>query len=292
VRLPWTESHGAAISVAVVQGATPQNLKWLTDNRLSVRNTYQRLNAQALGARLIVWPESAVPELAELMPRYLADIFNAAQVRNSDVVMGVLRVGGEQDEVYNSVLALTTPAAYYDKRHLVPYSEYFPLPDWVRGVLRRMDLPYSDISRGGEQQPPLRAAGLSLAPTVCYEDAFGNAQRRLSAASDLLVNVTNDAWFGHSPARYQHFQISRMRAIESRRYLVRAANDGVSAIVGPGGEVLFTANEYEETVLRGTVIARRGLTPYLRTGDWPILALAAICALAAILKGRRWATIK
>jgi apolipoprotein N-acyltransferase len=206
--------------------------------------------------------------------------------------MGVLRLGTGSDQVYNSVLALTAPLAFYDKRHLVPYSEYFPVPDWVRSVLQRLNLPYSDISKGSERQPPLRAGGLSLAPTVCYEDAFGNAQRRLSAESDVLLNVTNDAWFGHSPARYQHFQMSRLRAIEAQRYLIRAANDGVSALVGPRGEVLVRATEYEEAVMGGTVRPRRGLTPYLQVGDWPLLTLAGLFVALAVLNGRRLVAYK
>lgn len=285
-RHEWTHAQGAAVSVAVVQGATPQNIKWQSGNREAIRDTYARLNAEALGARLVVWPEAAIPQLAELMPEFLARTFRAANLHGSDVVMGVLRLG-RNDEVYNSVLALTAPVAFYDKRHLVPYSEYFPVPDFVRRLLQRLNLPYSDISRGREDQPPLRAGGLELAPTVCYEDAFGNAQRRLSAASDALLNVTNDAWFGHSPARYQHFQMSRLRAIEAQRYLIRAANDGVSAVVGPRGEVLVQAREYEEAVMGGTVRARRGLTPYLRVGDWPLLAAAAAALALAALKRRR-----
>jgi apolipoprotein N-acyltransferase len=283
----WTEVQAEPVSIAVVQGATPQNIKWQGGHREAIRGTYERLNATALGARLVVWPEAAVPELADLMPQFLARTFSAASVRGSDVVMGVLRLGTGNDQVYNSVMALTTPIAFYDKRHLVPYSEYFPVPAWVRDLLQRMNLPYSDISQGSEGQPPLHAGGLDLAPTVCYEDAFGNAQRRLSAGSDVLLNVTNDTWFGHSPARYQHFQMSRLRAVEAQRYLIRAANDGVSAIVGPRGEVLVTAPEYEEAVMGGTVRARRGLTPYLRWGDWPPLAAAGLVVGLAALKNRR-----
>lgn len=290
----WTQEAGTPVTVALVQGATPQNIKWQTENRLPIRNVYQRLNEQALGAQLIVWPEAAVPELAEMMRDYLVTVYRSARERGSDVVMGVLRLGdGAHDgEVFNSVLALTTQPAFYDKRHLVPYSEYFPVPDWVRRLLQRLNLPYSDISHGGEQQQPLRAGGLLLAPTICYEDAFGHAQRRLGAAADVLVNVTNDAWFGRSPARYQHFQMSRMRALEARRYLIRAANDGVSAVVDPWGRVSSSAKEYEEAVLRGTVNPRRGLTPYLGAGDWPVLILASLVAALAGLKGRRGAHIK
>jgi apolipoprotein N-acyltransferase len=288
----WTSEQGAPVSIAVVQGATPQNIKWQTGNREAIRGTYERLNATALGARLIVWPEAAIPELADHVPQFLARTFREANLRGSDVVMGVLRLGTGNNQVYNSVLALTAPVAFYDKRHLVPYSEYFPVPEWVRGLLQRLDLPYSDISQGSEQQPPLQAGGLSLAPTVCYEDAFGNAQRRLSGASDVLLNVTNDGWFGHSPARYQHFQMTRLRAIEAQRYLIRAANDGVSAVIGPRGEVLVRATEYEQTVMSGTVRARRGLTPYLRIGDWPLLAMAGLATALALLNTRRGFTYK
>jgi apolipoprotein N-acyltransferase len=281
----WTHASGAPVSVAITQGAIPQNIKWLSANRAPTRATYKELNRQALGARLIVWPEAAVTELANQIPQYLAGIYNDSRPRNSDVMMGVLRMGDSSDNVYNSIMTLTDPLAFYDKRHLVPYSEYFPVPEWVRGWLRRLDLPYQDISKGIESQPLLRAGGLSIAATICYEDAFGNAQRHLVRDADVLVNVTNDAWFGHSPARYQHFQINRLRALEAQRYLIRAANDGVSAIVGPDGRVEQQASEFRTAVLRGTVTPRRGLTPYIRMGDWPVVTLAALGAILAALKG-------
>jgi apolipoprotein N-acyltransferase len=291
-RVDWTHASGAPVSVAIVQGAIPQDIKWLLENRQPTRDIYHDLNQQALGARLILWPESALTELANQMTRYLADTYRSAHANGSDVVMGVLRVADNGEDVYNSMLALTEPLAFYDKRHLVPYSEYFPVPEWVRGWLQRLNLPYSDISKGAELQPVLRAGGLQIAATICYEDAFGSAQRRVLDEADVLANVTNDAWFGHSAARYQHFQISRMRAIEAQRFLLRAANDGVSAVVGPRGEVVQQAAEYRRAVLRGTVTPRRGLTPYARAGNWPVLLLASLGLALAALKGGLLATIK
>jgi apolipoprotein N-acyltransferase len=288
----WTTSVGEPISVAIVQGAIPQNIKWQLANRKPTRDSYQQLNQQALGARLIVWPEAAVTDLANQIPEYLAAIRAAARAGNSDVVMGVLRANEKTGDIYNSILALTDAPAFYDKRHLVPYSEYFPVPDWVRRWLQRLNLPYNDISKGSEQQPLIHAAGLNIAATICYEDAFGHVQRHLLRESALLVNVTNDAWFGRSPARYQHLQISRMRAIEAQRFLVRAANDGVSAIVGPDGAVVQRSSEFRTAVLRGTVSPRRGLTPYIRMGDWPALTLAVLGVLLAALKGRFSGKIK
>ena len=161
------------------------------------------------------------------------------------------------------------------------FAETFPVPRFVRNWLRLLNLPYSDFAAGSDHQVPLAAAGMLVAPSICYEDAFGSAQLYLNRRSDLLVNVTNDAWFGRSPARYQHLQISRMRALESGRYLLRAGNDGISAIIGPRGELLAVAPEYQSTVLRGTVVARHGLSPYTQVGNWAVVALALVATAAA-----------
>ena len=289
LRVDWTTATGPPVPVAIVQGAIPQDLKWqmTVENRQHTRDLYHDLNEQALGARLILWPESAVTDLAEQIPRYLADIYATSRVRNSDVVMGILRLGDDRNTVYNSMLALTDPLAFYDKRHLVPYAEYFPVPQGVRNWLERMNLPYSDISRGAEGQSAIAAGGLRIAATICYEDAFGNAQRRILRQADVLANVTNDAWFGHSQARYQHFQISRMLAVQSQRFLLRSANDGVSAVVGPRGEVLQSAPEYQRAVIRGTVTPRRGLTPYAMVGDAPVVLAACLVLLLSLVAGLR-----
>ena len=280
-QVEWTRTAGGPMSVAIVQGAIPQDAKWQLDNRVPTMELYRRLNDQALGARLIVWPEAAIPELANEIPGYLADIQASARAQNGDVVMGVVRLADNGQDYYNSILSLTSGVAFYDKRHLVPFVETFPVPAFVRGWLQLLDLPYSSFAFGPENQAPLRAAGVNLASTICYEDAFGSAQRNLAGRSELLVNVTNDAWFGRSPARYQHLQISRMRALEVQRFLVRAGNDGVSAIVGPRGELVAVAPEYQSTVLRGTVVPRSGLSPYIRVGNWPVLLLAFGAVAAA-----------
>jgi apolipoprotein N-acyltransferase len=130
----------------------------------------------------------------------------------------------------------------------------------------------------------MKVAGEAVAVSICYEDAYAAQLRSAMAQSSLLATVTNDSWFGRSGARYQHLQIARMLAIESRRYLLRAANDGVSAIIDPYGHVTDSAPEFKAAVLRGTVQPRTGMTSYLRFGDWPILGLAALVMLISILR--------
>ena len=289
-RVDWTQPAGAAVPIAILQGAIPQDEKWQLHNRELIMDLYRLLNDQALGARLIVWPEAAVPEMANTIARYLAEIQARARSHGSDVIMGVVRLGDNGIDYYNSIIALTGGVAFYDKRHLVMFAETFPVPAFVRSWLRLLTLPYSDFAPGSDHQAPLAAGGLRLAPSICYEDAFGSAQLELVRGSNLLVNVTNDAWFGHSPARYQHLQISRMRALETGRYLLRAGNDGVSAIIGPRGELLAVAPEYRSTVLRGTVVARNGLSPYTRVGNWAVVSLA-LGAIAAAWYRRRCAKV-
>ena len=281
-RIEWTRAAGAPVPVAILQGAIPQDEKWQVANLEPTKVLYRSLNDQALGAQLIVWPEAAIPELANEIAPYLADIQAQSRAHESDVLMGVVRLGDNGVDYYNSILALTTGVTFYDKRHLVPFAEYFPVPAFVRSGLRLLSLPYSDFRRGIDGQAPLDAGAMHIAPSICYEDAFGSAQRGLVSRSDVLVNVTNDAWFGHSPARFQHLQISRMRAIEAGRFMLRAANDGVSAIIGPRGELAAVAPEYRAAVLRGTVVPRIGLSPYIRIGDWAVILLALAAAVGSV----------
>jgi apolipoprotein N-acyltransferase len=288
-RVDWTHPAGAPTSVAILQGAIPQDQKWLDSNRDTTLDLYRRLHTEALGARLIVWPESAPPDLANNIPRYLSGIWSSARALDSDVLMGVVRVAEDGETYYNSILALGAgEPAFYNKHHLVPFGEYFPVPSFVRQWLRLMSLPYSDFTPGGSEQPPLAAGGMKLAASICYEDAYPGAQRGAMRAATMLVNVTNDAWFGKAGARYQHFQIARMRAIESRRFMLRAANDGVSAVIDERGRIVAIAPEYEPAVLRGMAQPRAGATPWLVTGNTPVVGAAAVAlALLAGWRGLR-----
>jgi apolipoprotein N-acyltransferase len=290
----WTEPYSRPITVAVVQGAIPQDEKWIGDNLESILELYKTRTREAHGAALIVWPESAIPDLANNHIEFYRDVYQEASAHGSSLMMGTLRAEENtktgEEEYFNSVLSMdkaTPGVGWYDKHHLVPFTEVVPLPEKMRNWLAVMDLPYSSFNRGAAQQPPLEAAGQRISASVCYEDAYGATQLPALRTATMLVNVTNDAWFGHSTARYQHLQISRMRAMEAGRPMVRAANDGVSAVIGQRGEILASAPEYEANVMRAEVQPRIGLTPYARSGNWPIVCLALVFGLfGAYLKRR------
>jgi apolipoprotein N-acyltransferase len=284
--IEWTQPSGKAVNIAIVQGAVPQNLKWITTNHDATLNLYRRLAESSFGTPLILFPEASLPDLANEIVPYLRSLYHDASARGSAVVLGVLRMD-EKERYYNSVLALGDKVQWYDKDHLVPFAEFFPVPGFVRSWMRLMSLPYDDFTRGGSSQPPLQAAGLKLATTICYEDGLASAQIAILKDADVLVNVTNDAWFGHGSARHQHFQIARMRAIEAQRYMLRAANDGISAVIGPHGEVVTRAPDFKQFVLHSSVTPRMGLPLYARVGNWLIISLATVAAGLGVVAARR-----
>ena len=188
---------------------------------------------------------------------------------------------------FNALFVLGDGTAVYRKRHLVPFGEYFPVPGFVREWMRLMSLPYADITPGAPSQRPLPVAGRLAAPSICYEDAFGGEQLEFLPEAAFLLNVSNDAWFGDSIAPHQHLQIARMRALETGRFMLRATNTGVSAVIGPDGAVIERSPQFETDVLRATIQPRRGATPFTRAGNAGVALIAGVMLGACLLRRRR-----
>jgi apolipoprotein N-acyltransferase len=278
----WTQLNGAPISVAIVQGAVPQTMKWEAEQRDKTIALYSGLTREHLGTKLIIWPEAALPGLSHELTDVLTAQWTAAHTAGSALVLGQVRYDFEERVYFNAVLALDKEPQWYAKRRLVPFSEYFPVPKWAADWLKGMDLPYSGFKAGIDNQDALDAAGQKLALTICYEDAYASEQLEVLKTATLLVNVTNDAWFGDSTAAHQHLQISRMRALEAGRQLLRAANDGISAIIGANGSIEKTFPRFKPGVLTGDVQPRVGLTPYAKVGNWPVVIVSFLLLAAGL----------
>jgi apolipoprotein N-acyltransferase len=282
----FTQPRAEARTVALVQGAITQDLKWKPEQLAGTLSLYSGLTLQNAGTDLIVWPEAAIPTLIEYMSGYLGNLRSALAKSGSTVLLGILRLPPNDDtseEFQNILVALTDPLQIYVKRHLVPFGEYFPVPGFVRDWMRYMNLPTGDAIPGAPDQPPLDAAGERVAITICYEDVFGAEQLHYLPEATLLVNVSNDAWFGHSIAPHQHMQIARVRAAEAGRYMLRATNTGVTGVIDPHGRVIATLPQFTAGVLKQTVHGYTGATPYARFGNYAVLSLVVLVLVAAAL---------
>lgn len=283
----WTAPHGNAVSVSLLQGNVPQDLKWRPERVQATLQNYGRL-AFSSPSRLIVFPETALPLFLDQVPHgYLAALAEHARKNAGDLLIGVAERLPD-GRYYNSVISLgTAETQSYRKVHLVPFGEFIPLRPLLGGIVSVLSIPLQDFSRGGIDQRPLRLAGQRIAVNICYEDAFGEEIIRQLPEATLLVNVSNVAWFGRSIAPQQHLQISQARALETGRYLLRATNTGVTAVIDPRGRVVRSAPEFTRAVVTYDVPGRAGATPYIRMGNYAVLALCALLLAAAGYAGRR-----
>jgi apolipoprotein N-acyltransferase len=187
---------------------------------------------------------------------------------------------------YNSVVPLVAAnVAAYRKRHLVVFGEF--VPDGFHWVMAILHIPLDDFSRGGAVQPALAAGGTAFGVAICYEDLFGEEVIQSLPAAQVLLNVSNDAWFGHSLEPEQHLQGSQMRALETGRWMVRATNTGATAAIDPKGRVASRLPDFTRGTLVANVEPRSGMTPYAQYGNWTAICAAAALALLAAWRGRR-----
>lgn len=277
----WSEPQGPALRSTLIQGGVSQDRKWLPEQREPTMRFYRDATLEAAGSALVVWPEVAIPSVTDRVADYI-DSLGALTERNGQTLLfGILerqiRQTGQRD-VYNSVVLIDGDRRQvYRKRHLVPFGEYFPVPPAVREWLRMMNLPFSDLTAGAEVQPLLRTRnGTELAVAICYEDAYGAEQLYALPAAGLLVNVSNDAWFGDSIAPHQHLQIARMRSLEVARATIRATNTGISAFIDHEGRLVETGPQFEPAIMTRSLQPRIGSTPYVLGGNVPVIALGLL----------------
>ncbi len=274
----WTDVSGPALPVALIQGNIPQEQKWLPEMRAPILERYVGASRANSEARLIIWPETALPGFAHRYTDLLAGLRTEMRARNTEVLLGLPVWQREGKRNLNAATMLGDGTDYYYKRHLVPFGEFLPMANLLRPILRRLGAPLPDFSPGPDQPPLLSMVGTLAAVLICYEVAFARDVLPALPEAAFLVNISNDAWFGNSIGPHQHLEMARMRALESGRYLLRATNTGISAVVSPAGKVLARSPQFEFHVLRASLTPMAGATPYVRMGNTPIL-LAALCLL-------------
>ncbi|MFO7602214.1 MAG: apolipoprotein N-acyltransferase [Gammaproteobacteria bacterium] len=291
-QIEWTQPTGARLSVSLVQGNMPQMTKWDPEQVALRKDTYATLT-QGLWdiSDVIVWPENAMTLFYhDLREDYLDVLSKQAHRRRTELVIGTPVMNLQTGEYYSSFVSLGPSSGVYHKRHLVPFGEFVPLEDLIRGLVNFFDLPMSGFSRGDAEQPLLEVAGQPLAASICYEDAFGEELIRSLPRATLLLNGSNNAWYGNSWAPHQHLQISRMRSIETGRDMIRATTNGISAYIDYRGKLKSRTPQFIQTVLTDTVQPRQGGTPYVTTGNYLIVSLMLLLIAGVLFVWRRAST--
>jgi apolipoprotein N-acyltransferase len=285
-RFEWVRPVNSPLQVTLIQGNVPLDSKWQPGSRRAIMDRYSMLTAEAPWSDLIVWPESAIPAtLDEVDPDLLANLRHRSRNASVDFLIGIVE-RDKDGNYYNSVLGIGPSSGIYRKQHLVPFGEYPPLDPLFRWLMRNLQIPMSDFSAGAPDQPPLVAAGQKIGMSVCYEDAFGEEVIRALPQASLLVNVSEDAWFGDSLAPHQRLQMARMRALETGRPMLRATNTGPSVAIDHRGRVLVRSPQFRTYSLTATVQPMQGTTPYVRWGNWPVVLVLVFVVVLAVLAPR------
>ncbi len=280
----WGRSKEQPLRVRMVQGNIKQQVKFDRDalvesldlyTRLSERNTEEKPN-------LIIWPETAIPTVFKRVERYLQPFVKKLETEKIELLSGGFKVD-ENDRVYNAFRQMGGEKQTYLKSHLVPFGEFMPFRFILDFLSAYIDIPMSDLSSGPMIQAPMRIQGEKIGLSICYEDVFGEEMRFQLPESTILVNVSNDTWFGDSAAPYQHQEIAAMRAREFSRALIRVTNTGVSSFISHRGEVEQSIPQFEQGFSDKRVMPREGLTPYALVGNYPVIFLFGITLLVAAL---------
>lgn len=282
-QIDWVEPAGEPLRVAIVQGNVEQSRKFDPQVFQATLNLYRRLSESVPDAKLIIWPETAVPDTVSAASSFLIEMQDLMRDRGQELVLGIFDQD-RQGNYYNALLALPVEGGYYHKRHLVPFGEYLPLRFLIEPFKNLIQVPMSDLTSGKNQQHLLRLAGHPAGASICYEATLARKINTALPEAAFLINASNDAWFGDSLAPHQHLQIAAMRSLESGRWMVRATNTGISALINPHGEVVARTPQFEQAVLRGDITPMQGATPFVIFGAWPIwlLSVLGICALGVV----------
>lgn len=291
---------GETVKVALVQGNIPQSMKWEPEALWPTLLKYMDLSRDHLDADIIIWPEAAIPAPESMVQDFLDNANKVANLNHTSIITGI--ISNQDDKFYNSLIVIgnhnqkqqNSPDYIGDgnnqfkKHHLLPIGEFVPFETLLRPIAPFFNLPMSSFARGTYQQPNLSATGHSVAPAICYEIAFPEQLRNsVGINTDILLTVSNDAWFGSSNGPLQHMEIAQMRSIELGRPLIRATNNGVTAVVDVQGNITASLPQFKVGVLSATIPLVTGQTWFSKFGQTPLLILCAVLVLLSITRSRK-----
>lgn len=272
----WTTPEGEPQSLAIIQPNIPLPMKWNPYYFPEIIDILDNSAEQHWDKDLQIWPEAAIPSVYHDMESHIDSLNTRAKESRTNLITGVLYDNPQTGEVYNGITGLGLASQMYFKQKLVPFGEYVPFEDALRGLINFFDLPSSVVRIGPHRPEGLSALSAQnqsykIAPFICYEIVYPDFVAHYAQDKQLLLTISNDAWFGDSIGPLQHFEMARMRALENQKPLIRATNTGISAVIDPKGQVVIRGKQFVRETISSEVQLHSGVTPYSRLGSWPLL---------------------
>ena len=268
------------IKVSIVQPASDPFLKYEDNYYLKIEDNLNKLiDTVSKDSELVVLPEAELP-YSQNSIRFINFLKNTEI--SEKIILGVWKY--EDAKLYNAIFSPRYNEVY-KKIHLVPFGEYIPFIEGLRGIINFFDLPMSNVSHGSQLQENIRILdNIPISSPICFDIAFPNTVRKMNKSSLLMINVSNDTWFGNSIGPYHHLSIARVRSIENNRYTIRATNDGISAIISNKGTIVTLLDKGKSGILEGNVKLIKNSTFYSRNGHLFFIILSFIIVLIPFLK--------
>ena len=268
------------IKVSIVQPASDPFLKYEDNYYLKIEDNLNKLiDTVSKDSELVVLPEAELP-YSQNSIRFI-DFLKNTEI-SEKIILGVWKY--DDAKLYNAIYSPRYNEAY-KKIHLVPFGEYIPFIEGLRGIINFFDLPMSNVSHGSQLQENIRILdNIPISSPICFDIAFPNTVRKMNKSSLLMINVSNDTWFGNSIGPYHHLSIARVRSIENNRYTIRATNDGISAIISNKGTIVTLLDKGKSDILEGNVKLIKNSTFYSRNGHLFFIILSFIIVLIPFLK--------
>ena len=287
-------SKGKRLRVVIVQGNIDQSLKWNPDFQEKTLALYKKLSGKSVDFKpqIIIWPETAVPLFFQDRSYLSKEVFDTAKITNSNILFGSPAYSKDKDTIryYNRAYMVSENRVfdYYDKVHLVPFGEYVPLKKYIPFVHRIV--PAAGDFSAAKEVKPINGPDFRIGVLICFEAIFTDISRRFAIqGAELLVNITNDAWFGHTSAPYQHLSMAVFRCVENGLPMARAANTGISAFILPDGKIIDRSGLFVTDVLQKEIRLSHNKTFYSQFGDiFAIIALMMTIIRFFWILTRKW----
>ncbi|MCO4786652.1 MAG: apolipoprotein N-acyltransferase [Marinomonas atlantica] len=274
-------------TVTLVQGNISQDEKWLAENAAPTLSYYQQATIENINSDIVVWPETAITYVLHQVKPYLKPFSEDLSEQSTTLITGVPVWDEQRNSYFNGVWATGNGFGLYEKQKLVPFGEYVPLAKWFGPIFDLFGMPMSQFRKGPTNQPTLQAGELSISPFICYEVVYPDLVRSMVRDSDILLTISNDGWFGDSIGPLQHLQIAQFRAKESGRYMIRATNTGVSAIINEQGQITSQLPQFVRATLTSEIYTVSGNTPYIMHGNLSLFGLLLLLFGLVLLPCRR-----